>query len=119
MAAVLSFSMDMCSRAWLLLCGYKSFKAIESTETSDDTQWLTFWTVVSIVQFAEFWLDHISRILPFYSEAKFGLLVWLGAFRGAHMIYEKGIRPFLKQHQSDIDKHLDKAEAQAKAAMKK
>ena len=88
-----------------------------------------------MVQFGEFWLDHIRKVLPFYSEAKLALLVWLGAFSmcahpmfhpqpspptgGAHLIYESGVRPFLKQHEGQIDKHMKQAEDQAAAAMKK
>ena len=117
----------------------QSFKAIESVDTTDDTQWLTFWTVLSVVQFAEFWTDILRRWLPYYNEAKLALIIWLGAFRmfpahisqpqhhthttynntgGAHLIYEKALRPFLKEQEAKIDEQLDQVENQAKAQLK-
>ncbi|KAJ9446388.1 Protein yop1 [Diplonema papillatum] len=96
-------------KAWMLVCGYQSYKAIESTDTADDTQWLTFWTIISVVQFAEFWSDLFRRYLPYYNEAKLALLFWLGAMRGANLVYTK-LRPLLVKHQDTIDgiagKHL-------------
>eukprot|EP00754_Rhynchopus_humris_P037141 Rhum_TRINITY_DN19239_c0_g1::Rhum_TRINITY_DN19239_c0_g1_i1::g.169648::m.169648/K17279/REEP5_6; receptor expression-enhancing protein 5/6 len=112
------FPTEIAVKGWLLLCGYKSFKAIESVDTTDDTQWLTFWTVLSVVQFAEFWTDILRRWLPYYNEAKLALIIWLGAFRGAHLIYEKALRPFLKEQEAKIDEQLDQVESQAKAQLK-
>ena len=84
----------------ILYCGYMSFKAIESTNKDDDTQWLTFWLLYSIIVFAEIWTDiflawyvevragygrmcvlcMLFRI-PFYSELKIGLIAYLGIFK--------------------------------------
>jgi receptor expression-enhancing protein 5/6 len=35
---------------------YRSFKAIETTEKTDDTQWLTYWYVVHVTRL---WLERI------------------------------------------------------------
>ena len=48
-----SFLAPLILNALLALCGYRSFKAIESVETNDDTQWLTFWFVWSLVTMAK------------------------------------------------------------------
>eukprot|EP01063_Lacrimia_lanifica_P009721 TRINITY_DN1661_c1_g1_i3.p1 TRINITY_DN1661_c1_g1~~TRINITY_DN1661_c1_g1_i3.p1 ORF type:complete len:125 (+),score=49.72 TRINITY_DN1661_c1_g1_i3:423-797(+) len=104
-------------KATLLLCGWKSFKAIESAGSADDTQWLTFWTVISAMQFGEFWLDLFRNMLPYYNEGKFVALVWLGFFRGANTCY-KMIRPYMKQYEGDVDKVLEEAKAKAEGAAK-
>eukprot|EP01064_Diplonema_japonicum_P025480 TRINITY_DN36904_c0_g1_i1.p1 TRINITY_DN36904_c0_g1~~TRINITY_DN36904_c0_g1_i1.p1 ORF type:complete len:136 (+),score=37.57 TRINITY_DN36904_c0_g1_i1:56-409(+) len=93
-------------KSWLVVCGYKSFKAIESTDKCDDTQWLTFWMVMSLVQFAEFWTDILRKFVPYYNEAKLAFIVWLSLMKGAHMIYDKALRPFLKEKEQHIDQHV-------------
>ena len=45
------------SNSILLWCGYASFKAIESEKGGDDTRWLTFWFVNSLLSFAKAILD--------------------------------------------------------------
>jgi len=34
---------------------YESIRAIESTGTADDTQWLTYWVVFSFFNVIEYW----------------------------------------------------------------
>eukprot|EP00455_Lapot_gusevi_P018311 TRINITY_DN1997_c0_g1_i2.p1 TRINITY_DN1997_c0_g1~~TRINITY_DN1997_c0_g1_i2.p1 ORF type:complete len:139 (+),score=62.96 TRINITY_DN1997_c0_g1_i2:85-501(+) len=103
----------------LLAYGYKSFKAIESDDKSDDTQWLTFWLIFAIVNFVEIWSDLILSWVPFYNEAKLGLMVFLGFFKGASLIYENGIRPFLKKHEGVIDAQIEDSIKKADALKKK
>eukprot|EP00026_Physarum_polycephalum_P007399 Phypoly_transcript_07459.p1 GENE.Phypoly_transcript_07459~~Phypoly_transcript_07459.p1 ORF type:complete len:106 (+),score=10.60 Phypoly_transcript_07459:1131-1448(+) len=88
----------------ILYCGYMSFKAIESTNKDDDTQWLTFWLLYSIIVFAEIWTDIFLNWIPFYSEFKIGLIAYLGVFKGANQVYNIIVRPTLLQHEKEIDK---------------
>jgi len=91
----------------ILYCGYMSFKAIESTNKDDDTQWLTFWLLYSLIVFAEIWTDIFLYWIPFYTELKIGIIVYLGVFKGASNIYQIIVRPTLLQHEKSIDKQID------------
>ena len=110
-----SFLMPLLSNAILLLCGYKSFKALESSTRTDDTKWLTFWFCNSFLGFAKAILDYVSMVVPFYNEAYLGAIVFLAFLGGSDLVY-KQIRPLLKEYESAIDSHLSQAEKQAKLA---
>lgn len=56
--------------------------------------------------FAKSILDYVSFIIPFYEEATLGLVVWLGFFDGARIIYQTFLRPVLKAHEAEIDANL-------------
>ncbi|KAI9323553.1 TB2/DP1, HVA22 family-domain-containing protein [Dichotomocladium elegans] len=86
---------------------YASFKAIESGATSDDKQWLTYWTVVGFVQLVEFFSDTLLYWFPFYYILKTAFILWLALpqFKGAEILYIRFLRPYLLSAQSDIDKH--------------
>lgn len=102
----------------LLYCGYRSFKAIESDVEGDDTKWLTFWFVYSIVSFAKSIVDYVGSIIPFYVEANIALVVFLGFFGGAEIAYKQVIGPILLQYQGQIDEAIAEAKAKAKEVAK-
>ncbi|ORX55825.1 hypothetical protein DM01DRAFT_1321186 [Hesseltinella vesiculosa] len=85
---------------------YASFKAIESPSKDDDTQWLTYWTVVGFVQLIEYFSDMLLYWFPFYYLFKTLLILWLTLprFRGAQTLYHRVLRPQLLKLQTDIDK---------------
>jgi len=85
--------------------GYLSYKAIDSVEKSDDTQWLTFWLLYSIVHAFEC-VSFLWSWLSFYNELKIALYIWLGFFRGAELVYTKFIQPIIKRHEEKIDKAI-------------
>ncbi|CAG8712528.1 23209_t:CDS:2 [Racocetra persica] len=89
---------------------YASFKAIESKETSDDVQWLTYWTVYGFINMVEFFSDFILYWVPFYFLFKTVFFLWLllPPFKGAQLIYTKFLRPALISYQGDIDKNINK-----------
>ncbi|KAI7864442.1 TB2/DP1, HVA22 family-domain-containing protein [Spinellus fusiger] len=88
---------------------YASFKAIESPDTEDDKQWLTYWTVIGFVQLVEYFSDILLYWFPFYYLFKTLFILWLALpqFRGAEILYARSLRPFLLNAQSDIDHHTD------------
>ncbi|CDH55652.1 protein yop-1 [Lichtheimia corymbifera JMRC:FSU:9682] len=89
---------------------YASFKAIESPQTDDDKQWLTYWTVIGFVNIIEFFADYLLFWIPFYSLTKTAFVLWLTLprFRGAEIIYTRFLRPRLLEAQNDIDKGADR-----------
>ncbi|KAI8073180.1 TB2/DP1, HVA22 family-domain-containing protein [Gongronella butleri] len=85
---------------------YASFKAIETPGKEDDTQWLTYWTVIGFVQLIEYFSDMLLYWFPFYYLFKTIFVLWLTLprFRGAQTLYHKLLRPQLIKLQSDIDR---------------
>lgn len=109
--------MPIITQAILLLCGYRSFKALESTGEGDDKQWLTFWLVYTFLAFAKAVLDWVSFVVPFYNEANIAIIVYLAFFGGATQAY--GIlKPFLKEHEKLIDAKMAEAHSQAQGYAK-
>eukprot|EP00002_Diphylleia_rotans_P024186 TRINITY_DN476_c0_g13_i1.p1 TRINITY_DN476_c0_g13~~TRINITY_DN476_c0_g13_i1.p1 ORF type:complete len:146 (+),score=37.03 TRINITY_DN476_c0_g13_i1:68-505(+) len=94
---------------------YASFLAIESPESGDDSQWLTYWIVYGFMQVIEALFEFILEWIPFYYEIKFLFFVWLQAprYMGAQYLYEKFIEPFLVKHEKQIDQQIDAAAAAA------
>eukprot|EP01024_Parvocaulis_polyphysoides_P021685 TRINITY_DN20281_c1_g1_i1.p3 TRINITY_DN20281_c1_g1~~TRINITY_DN20281_c1_g1_i1.p3 ORF type:complete len:182 (-),score=34.90 TRINITY_DN20281_c1_g1_i1:170-640(-) len=95
----------LCYFVALLYPTYASFKAIESTGGDDDKQWLTYWIVYSLMSVVEVLVEWILEWIPLYFEAKLLFIAWLIApqTKGALLLYEKFIRPFLQEHASQID----------------
>merc|ERR1712205_132156 len=95
---------------------YASYKAIESEATDDDTQWLTYWVVYSMLMIFESFADYSVFWIPGYRFAKCGFIFWLASprFKGAIMLYEKVFKDALKAAEPIIDtaraelsKHVD------------
>lgn len=81
---------------------YASVKAIESSDLMEDTKWLTYWVVFSMVNFLEIFLEWI----PLYFLLKFFLLVWCmfpGPWSGTAVIYNLIICPFVMRHRNKLD----------------
>ncbi|KAJ3300407.1 ER membrane protein DP1/Yop1 [Borealophlyctis nickersoniae] len=84
---------------------YRSFKAIESAGTKDDTQWLTYWTVFGFLNTIEFFSDTLLYWIPFYYTFKAALVLYLflPQFQGAAFIYTRFVRPYLVSNEKIID----------------
>ena len=95
---------------------YCSFRAIESTVKSDDTQWLTYWVVFSAFSVLEYFADFIAGWVPFYWLSKCLFMVWCMApmdNNGAAIIYSKVISPLFKKHALTVDRAIEKAGSKA------
>jgi receptor expression-enhancing protein 5/6 len=76
---------------------YMSFKAIESSETIDDTQWLTYWVVFGFFSIAENVMSFLIEWIPFYYMIKCAFFLWLyhPKFLGAGLMYKQLIKPYV------------------------
>merc|ERR1712098_564068 len=101
----------LASNGLILYFGYLSYKAIESPDPRDDTQWLTFWLIYSVVSFLEMWIDLFFFWVPFYYEIKFVFYIWLGFMNGAHFVYENYLKKLLSENQKNIDAYIAKTQA--------
>ncbi|CAG9320813.1 unnamed protein product [Blepharisma stoltei] len=92
----------------ILYPAYVSFKAIESKETDDDKQWLTYWVIFAGYSFLDHFIDILFFWFPFYHTIKLIVLVWLfwPKTLGAIWVYNHIVSPFLKQHEGFIDAAL-------------
>ena len=101
----------VCNTIGFLYPAYTSVMAIESATKDDDTQWLTYWVVFALFSVGEFFVQQITAVFPVYwlVKALFCLWLYLPATKGATLLYNKAIRPFVMKHASSIDKALHKA----------
>lgn len=86
----------MSNFAALVIPGYYSLQALETTTTADDTQFLTYWVVYAVFSVIEFWSKTILYYIPFYWVFKtiFFLYIGLPQFGGSKYLYVNFIRPF-------------------------
>ncbi|KAI8969230.1 TB2/DP1, HVA22 family-domain-containing protein [Mycotypha africana] len=89
---------------------YASFKAIETEGTTDDKQWLTYWTVIGCIQMVEYFSDLLLFWFPFYYLFKTLIVLYLALpqTRGAETFYNRILRPYLLSAQSDIDNQAER-----------
>eukprot|EP01026_Neomeris_dumetosa_P057533 TRINITY_DN529_c0_g1_i3.p3 TRINITY_DN529_c0_g1~~TRINITY_DN529_c0_g1_i3.p3 ORF type:complete len:210 (+),score=22.70 TRINITY_DN529_c0_g1_i3:102-731(+) len=97
--------MGACALTGVVYPTYASFKAMESKQTKDDTQWLTYWTMYGSVSLGEHYTDNILGWFPWYYHAKFAFFLWLQlpTTRGAELLYTRFYRPYLLKYQEKID----------------
>ena len=90
---------------------YWSLKALDSKESGDDAQWLTYWVVYGIFTFLDLFAHIILKIIPFYFVLKqiFLIYLFMPNTRGAEFIYKHCIQGIFKKYEAYIDKKLKKA----------
>ena len=73
---------------------YQSFKAIDSENVVDDTQWLTYWVVFSLVSIVENLGNFLISWIPFYYMIKCAFFLWLyhPKFMGAGLVYKQVVK---------------------------
>ncbi|KAI8890523.1 hypothetical protein K501DRAFT_236877 [Backusella circina FSU 941] len=87
---------------------FASFKAIESSQKEDDTQWLTYWVVISFIQIFEYFSDVLLYWFPFYYLFKTIIVFWLTLprFKGAEIVYVRVLRPLLIKTEASAKENI-------------
>lgn len=101
----------LCNVIGFIYPAYMSMKAIESSRKDDDTQWLTYWVVFALLSIVEFFSEAFVMYIPIYWLLKCAFLIWLYSptTLGAQKIYHRAIQPFVRKHQTAIDKQFSRA----------
>uniref|UniRef100_A0A6S9EHY6 Receptor expression-enhancing protein n=1 Tax=Heterosigma akashiwo TaxID=2829 RepID=A0A6S9EHY6_HETAK len=102
MAVLLFFRIGagfICNVAGFVYPTYCSFKAIESADSADDTNWLIYWVFYAAFTIVENFIDIVLQWIPFYYFFKLGFLVWSfhPSTQGANWLYEKVIKELLNK----------------------
>eukprot|EP01115_Flamella_aegyptia_P001760 TRINITY_DN129536_c0_g1_i2.p1 TRINITY_DN129536_c0_g1~~TRINITY_DN129536_c0_g1_i2.p1 ORF type:complete len:130 (-),score=15.24 TRINITY_DN129536_c0_g1_i2:17-406(-) len=90
---------------------FATYKAIESDDKGDDTQWLTYWVVYSFFSVMETILDTFIFWVPFYYELKLVFLValQLPQIRLSEKLYNTYIKPKYSNFSGGLDSFISKA----------
>ena len=104
---------------WLFLCtlypAYASFKAVKNKNVKEYVKWMMYWIVFALFSASECFLDPLlSFWLPFYSEVKVVLLLYLASpiTRGSGVVYRRWVHPLLCSKEEEIDIILEKVKEQ-------
>lgn len=92
---------------------YWSIKAIESQETDDDKQWLTYWVVFSLFSIIDLFSGFVLKFIPFYFFFKLIFLIWLFMpnFRGATYVYDWFLVKVFRKYEKELDNITGKVES--------
>lgn len=96
---------------------YATIKAIETPSKADDCDWLMYWVVFGLFCVIENFVELFLYFIPFFYPLKVSFLIWcmLDQFKGAKVVYETAIQPFIKTHGA-VDAALDEVDPKAAAA---
>lgn len=96
---------------------YKCYKTVElnKPEIEQLRFWCQYWILVALLSVFGAFADVFFSWLPFYYEAKLGvyLFLWHPQTNGATVVYEKYVRPYISEHEYEIDHTLLEFRARA------
>ncbi|KAM3314473.1 hypothetical protein ACQJBY_033356 [Aegilops geniculata] len=110
------------SRILLLVFGYaypayECYKTVElnKPEIEQLIFWCQYWILVALMTVMERFGDFTISWLPFYSEAKllFFIYLWYPRTKGTTYIYGTFFKPYISQHENEIDRNLLELRARA------
>ncbi|KAG6974602.1 hypothetical protein JG688_00002981 [Phytophthora aleatoria] len=115
-----SFSRYLCLAVGVAYPAYASFKALERPESGhDEKQWLTYWVVYGASTSVETVASPLMCLVPGYNITKTLFLIWMMSpqTRGATIVYDKLLCPFLKEKEPYVDRKLQEAQEAAEGAL--
>ncbi|KAL5653141.1 hypothetical protein ACJX0J_038599, partial [Zea mays] len=110
------------SRVLLLAFGYaypayECYKTVElnKPEIAQLIFWCQYWILVALLTVLERFGDFTISWLPFYSEAKlmFFVYLWYPKTKGTTYVYGTFFKPYISQHENEIDRNLLELRARA------
>lgn len=89
------FAQLVCNTIGFAYPAYASVKAIRTERKDDDTQWLTYWTVLAVFSLLDFFSEKMMGVFRIYWIVKcaFLLYLYLPQFRGAEHLYRDVVNP--------------------------
>ncbi|XP_004500947.1 putative HVA22-like protein g isoform X2 [Cicer arietinum] len=89
---------------------YECYKAVEKNrpEIEQLRFWCQYWILVALLTVCERIGDTFISWVPMYSEAKlaFFIYLWYPKTKGTTYVYDSFFRPYVAQHETDIDRSL-------------
>lgn len=110
------------SRVLLLAFGYaypayECYKTVELNKPQIEQLifWCQYWILVALLTVLERFGDFTISWLPFYSEAKvlFFVYLWYPKTKGTTYVYGTFFKPYISQHENEIDRNLLELRARA------
>lgn len=106
---------DFINRCLILLLGYaypgfECYKIVEKNRVDIEELrfWCKYWIILALFTVLEKFADIFIAWLPMYGEMKLVLIIylWYPKTKGSGFVYETVLRPYVSQHENDIDRKL-------------
>lgn len=95
-----------------LIPAYKTFKALETKDASDDKKMLTFWIAFGFIYLFDNVFSCLFSFLYFYHIFRSALIMYLyiPRFDGATKLYDRVIHPLFEKYSGIINQYLEPIE---------
>ncbi|KAK4390779.1 HVA22-like protein i [Sesamum angolense] len=106
---------SLITRGLLLIFGYaypayECFKTVEMNKPEIEQLrfWCQYWILVAVLTVCERIGDMFIGWVPMYAEAKvaFFIYLWFPKTKGTTYVYDSFFRPYVAQHETEIDRNL-------------
>lgn len=97
---------------------FASYKALKTSDPTQLTPWLMYWSVLSCALLIESWFEFVLVWIPFYAYLRLLFLLYLvlPQTQGARHLYETYLHPYLEENETQIEDFIASAHDRLKAA---
>ncbi|KAL7622048.1 hypothetical protein AAE478_007549 [Parahypoxylon ruwenzoriense] len=97
---------------------FASYKALKTSDPTQLTPWLMYWSVLSCALLVESWIEFILVWVPFYSYMRLFFLLYLvlPQTQGARVLYETYLHPYLAENETAIEEFIASSHDKLRAA---